>query len=145
MEGQQDQELKNVLKNNQVEEINDLLDIKRQLMALEQVNNMHQVTILEKDDLIKELQAKLKNAENSSNKAMSIEQEAEYLRLLDENSELKKQIAQLSQTMALSNDKLLELAKLQESEEARKRKALEDMKGLSKLQEMELKISDLDR
>ena len=67
------------------------------------------------------------------------------MRLLDENSELKKQIAQLVQTMALSDQKLQDFAKLQEGEEARKRKALEDMKGLSKLQELELKLSDYER
>jgi len=50
---------KNVLANNQVEEIQDLLDIKRQLMALEEINNMHVITIQEKDERIKQLMGEL--------------------------------------------------------------------------------------
>ncbi len=58
-----DAETANALRNNKVEEVQDLLDIKRQLMAMEQVNAMHQLTIQEKDDLIRDLQEKVKNGE----------------------------------------------------------------------------------
>lgn len=45
LEREVEQDKSRVLENNQVEDIRDLLDIKRQLMALEQVNNMHVLTI----------------------------------------------------------------------------------------------------
>ena len=55
LEREADEESKRALQNNAVEDVRDLLDLKRQLMALESVNNMHQVTIQEKDDKIREL------------------------------------------------------------------------------------------
>jgi len=85
-----DEETAKVLKNNQVEEVQDLLDIKRQLMALEQVNNMHQVTIQEKDELIRELQERLRNSSDLVMNANAVSQSEEaYLDLLKENNDLK--------------------------------------------------------
>jgi len=53
LEREAEEEKKRVLESNAVEDIQDLLDIKRQLMALEQVNNMHVITIAEKDERIR--------------------------------------------------------------------------------------------
>jgi hypothetical protein len=41
LEREADEESKRALQNNAVEDVRDLLDLKRQLMALESVNNMH--------------------------------------------------------------------------------------------------------
>lgn len=45
LDRQADEDKDNVFKSNQVEDIQDLLDLKRQLMCLEQVNGMHIITI----------------------------------------------------------------------------------------------------
>lgn len=45
LEREADEESKRALQNNAVEDVRDLLDLKRQLMALESVNNMHCITI----------------------------------------------------------------------------------------------------
>lgn len=55
LERQAEEDKDAALRSNQVEDIQDLLDLKRQLMALEQVNGMHVLTIQEKDARIKEL------------------------------------------------------------------------------------------
>lgn len=55
LELQNQAEKEKVLENNQVEDLQDLLDIKKQLMALESVNQMHVLTIQEKDNRIKDL------------------------------------------------------------------------------------------
>lgn len=55
VEKEADQDRQRVMENNGVEDIRDLLDLKKQLMSLESVNNMHVITIQEKDLKIKEL------------------------------------------------------------------------------------------
>ena len=56
LEREADEESKRALQSNAVEDVRDLLDLKRQLMALESVNGMHCVTIQEKDERIRQLQ-----------------------------------------------------------------------------------------
>ena len=66
-----EEEKKRVLENNAVEDIQDLLDIKKQLMALESVNNMHVLTIAEKDERIRELTELLQKGGGAQGGAMS--------------------------------------------------------------------------
>ena len=54
-----------------MEDIQDLLDIKKQLMALESVNNMHVLTIAEKDERIRELTELLQKGGGAQGGAMS--------------------------------------------------------------------------
>ncbi|CDW84796.1 ankyrin repeat [Stylonychia lemnae] len=146
MENEADDELQKALKNNQVEEIQDLLDVKRQLMALEQINSMHQITIQEKDEKIRQLQDQLRNqADSQVNKQVDLRNEEQYLALLAENGDLKIQISTLTEYLNMSQSKLEEFTKLLESDDQRKRKEMEDMKSLSKLQELEISKNDLER
>lgn len=71
LEREAEEEKKRVLENNAVEDIQDLLDIKRQLMALESVNNMHVLTIAEKDERIRELTELLQKGGEAQGGAMS--------------------------------------------------------------------------
>ena len=66
LDRQAEEDRDQALRTNQVEDIQDLLDLKRQLMALEQVNGMHVLTIQEKDARIRELQEQLQGAPSTT-------------------------------------------------------------------------------
>jgi hypothetical protein len=89
LEREAEEEKKRVLEQNAVEDIQDLLDIKRQLMVLEQVNNMHVLTIAEKDERIRELQELLERGGGAQGGAMSQETEEHYVAVLRENGDLR--------------------------------------------------------
>lgn len=61
-------------------------------MALESVNNMHVVTIQEKDQKIKDLMDQLAQANANGGGKMSKETESHYLEVLKQNQELRNQI-----------------------------------------------------
>jgi len=71
LEKEAEEEAKRVLQNNAVEDIQDLLDVKKQLMALESVNGMHVLTIAEKDARIRELTEQLQKAGGNGGGGMS--------------------------------------------------------------------------
>jgi cell division septum initiation protein DivIVA len=60
-------------------------------------------------------------------------EESAYANLVQENTDLKNQVAQLAEQLNISYDKLEELTKMIESDELSKKKELEDMKSMSKL------------
>ena len=121
-----------------------MLDLKKQLMALESVNNMHQVAIEEKDEKIRRLSQEL-NELRGKKGGFAIESEEQYLNMIKENSDLKIQIQQMAQQLEMSASRLEQLTGLMESDEARKKADMEDMRNYSKLQEMEMLKSDLER
>jgi hypothetical protein len=86
LEREAEEERKRLLATNNVEDLRDLLDLKKQLMALESVNNMHVITIQEKDDRIRALEELLANSKGQKS---SIDTEEQYLILCKENSDLK--------------------------------------------------------
>ena len=66
-------------------------------MALESVNNMHVLTIAEKDERIRELTELLEKGGGANGGAMSQETEEHYIAVLKENGDLRNQIAQMAE------------------------------------------------
>jgi len=92
LEREAEEEKKRVLESNAVEDIQDLLDIKRQLMVLETVNNMHVLTIGEKDERIAQLTEALERAEEKLGRGMNEATEEHYVAVLKDNTNLRAQI-----------------------------------------------------
>ncbi len=144
LEREAEEERKRLLQTNQVEDLRDLLDLKKQLMALESVNNMHQLAIEEKDEKIRKLTEELKTA-GSKKTGFQIESEEQYLNLLKENSDLKIQCQKMAEQLEISASRLEQFTQMMENDDARKRKEMEEMKNFSKIQELEMAKSDLER
>ena len=74
-----------------------------------------------------------------------MENEQQYLVMLKENSDLKVQIAQMAEQLEISANKLEQFANMMESDEARKKKEMVDIKNYGKLQELEMLKEELER
>jgi hypothetical protein len=85
-----DQETDKALKKNDVETVQDLLDIRQEVMELRSGNNALQLILAQKDELIEKLTQEKIELKNS----LSLNQGEEVVRLEAMNAELKKEYAQ---------------------------------------------------
>lgn len=100
-----DQETDKALKKNDVETVQDLLDIRQEVMELRSGNNALQLILAQKDELIEKLTQEKIELKNS----LSLNQGEEVVRLEAMNAELKKEYAQALKQIEQLNKKMAEM------------------------------------
>ena len=76
---------------------------------------------------------------------MSLESEEQYIAMVTENSELRIQISKMAEQLEISANRLEQFTAMMQNDEERKRREMEDMRTFSKVQELEMLKTELEK